>query len=407
MREVNTLLIDNRLAHGDKPGVHVLIAGVGHYPALARQGPTSRYFRNFDKQLSSTVKTAKRLFEWLQTSREKLPQPLVTCRLLLSPPPSSPGLLSAAPACTAENFRQAADDWIEDASRHKQNTTVFFFSGHGCGMDGMDTLMMLEDAAVAENPDQDTLVFKNAVSASNLDRSLIITDGTDGEDCNFARNQFFFLDTCRERLDRSIRVENDYRRGGSSPSLPGSDHRNVASLHAAGPGGRAWALPDRHTIFGDALLAGLKGKAGVPLQDLSPASWGVTSFSLQETVPDLMRAALASMDPSPHVIVPRGQDGELCRLDGPPKVRVHFTIDPVRARHCTKVHLNQRSLPLAPITVGPPVHPHPHEKELTADWYTMHATVEPSTSPYMDIEASEERLFPPKSGHELLLKMQL
>ena len=139
-----TLLFDDRPALGANPGVHALVIGVSSYPFLT-DGAHAVADPWGMGQLTSTAASAFKMFEWLERTRAKLPVPLATCRVLLSPSPQEPHLNGVADAATTMNVLAAANEWRNDASSNRDNVTFFYFAGHGVQRTKEDAVMCLED----------------------------------------------------------------------------------------------------------------------------------------------------------------------------------------------------------------------------------------------------------------------
>ena len=113
------LVFDERARLQGQPGFHALIAGVSAHPHLpggmGAPAPDSYGMQ----QLSSTALTAYKMYCWLVERQNKLPVPLATCRLLLSPSSEEvqrePNLHGLADPCTLDQFRAAASEWRTDA----------------------------------------------------------------------------------------------------------------------------------------------------------------------------------------------------------------------------------------------------------------------------------------------------
>ena len=135
-----SLVVDNRNALGDQPGLHALIVGVSQYPSL-EGGATPVADPWGMGQLTSTASTAHMIAEWLKGAL--LPVPLATIRLLLSPAASEGHLAGIADPATLDNVIAEADAWRTDASSNRDSRTFFYFAGHGIQRNKEDAVFCL------------------------------------------------------------------------------------------------------------------------------------------------------------------------------------------------------------------------------------------------------------------------
>jgi hypothetical protein len=235
-----TLVYDERNNLQGKPGLHVLIAGVSAYRHLpGGVGPENS--ENFGmKQLTSTAMTAYKIHKWLIDNKNRLPLPLATLRLLLSPSPTEadkePTLNGLAEPCTLNNFLQAATDWRADAGTNKGNVTFFYFAGHGIQRGKDDSVLLMEDF-------NDGLggYLKNSVETIKLFFGMAPPNNTKE---NMARTQLYFIDACRNLPPKF----KNFDKVASTPvfdvELSGADDRSSAPIfYAAISDTKAAAIP--------------------------------------------------------------------------------------------------------------------------------------------------------------------
>src|SRR6185369_11151900 len=86
----NGLVLDRRIA--GKPGAHALIIGVDDYPYLNSSTALSELHLELP-ELTSATKSALAFHDWLMNNA-RLPVPLFTSRLLLSPLPDEQNINS-------------------------------------------------------------------------------------------------------------------------------------------------------------------------------------------------------------------------------------------------------------------------------------------------------------------------
>jgi hypothetical protein len=170
-----------------------------------------------------------------------------------------------------------------------------------------------------------------------------------------ARKQLYFFDTCRITPDafkeHEVMGVGDF---WDAPAVPAVDDRVQPSFFAAKPGGTAFAIPGKATLFGGALLKCLQGGAGVPINDAEPddSEWIISLESLRGGLRKHIEAANVE-EAADQVTLTQNIDSDfvLLRLETPPPVAVRLTIDPSDAANLAKVNLLDRY----DTPVGPPV----------------------------------------------------
>lgn len=357
-----------------KPGTHALIVGVSDYPHLL-DGTGDLTTHNLGlHQLSSTALTAYEVYSWLKEWQDRLETPLVTCRLLLSPSPTEKDVktclenLPHSYPATRENFEQAAKGWRKDANSHVENITFFYFAGHGAGLTGEDTIMLLEDFGSDEDKP-----FGGAVDSQNLVSGMKET---------LARTQIYFIDSCRvareELRDFKIEVDQLWQL-----KLGAIDDRVSPVFYAALPGGVAYGIKGKQTYFGEALLDCLRGRASDRREFEkfdNDERWYISIGTLSEKIKQLINAL--NKDNKRNQTVKIDGTGNLddekiiCFLDEPPEVDVVFKVNPPEACQYTKVKIFKdkdgivSELPL-------PLSPHPYKHKLKADNYKFNVEIKP------------------------------
>jgi hypothetical protein len=383
------LIIDNRNEPEmiGQPGLHIFIAGVSHYPHLLDDGE-NLVLKDFRMpQLSSTALSAFKIYQWLLNPNGRLPLPIATCRVLLSPSATEKTLLESAgfaiDECSRENFELEIQQWQKDAAGNKNNITIFYFAGHGIRRStDKDTIMLLSDFG---NPDEE--LFANTAGVSN------IFDGmAPGDDfsplANIARTQFYFIDCCRNSPEKLKDYEPLEVPKIFKPVL-GIEDRHAPMFFAALSGTQAFALTDEQTFFSKALIECLKGGAGDDSgkrDENGKTIWHVSTATLNRVLSDSFKEVANLFTPSQEVSVSgeNGGDRTINWLDDPPIVKAKVKVIPGLAINNVKVEF-----------VDFDRNPSPHELDasendlircrIKAGFYRVNARIEPPNANYMDL----------------------
>lgn len=254
--------IDDARAPGS-PGLFAVIIGISEYPFL-RQGQSFHIDHDFELgQLGCAAITSRLLFEWLREEHEGAP-PLAEVWLLLSPTEEElrlhPGLNDAAAPATFANIKGAVKAWRAATAKLSpqagaDSTSAFFYSGHGAELDIDAPLIFPADWPGNAGMNLDDLV----------DVEKLIKGMAGSPVCN----QLWFLDACRTDLDKL--GDNAPDPGRILPSPKASErnaNRLVSLFFASSTGQSAWQPSDpaeAPTLYGRALLAGLRGGGGEAL----------------------------------------------------------------------------------------------------------------------------------------------
>lgn len=261
-----------------EPGAHVLIIGVGKYgygKGLAT-GTVSEDLR----QLTSPPISARAIADWFIGSFRNQNKPLASVSLLISEDPTKPYQPSRPsgaaqfqpPSATLANVKEAARNWAERLSSHKENMGVFYFCGHGASL-GQQAALLLEDFGL---PGAD---FDNAIDVDILRGTMKNSP---------AIQQLYLVDCCRTNADELYKNE---------PSI-GSRIVSVSRLqrgHSIPPqqfvlfptidGEEAFGIKDKISVFSNSLIdamsfAGADDRTGL---------WLTNTASLFAAVDKLVR----------------------------------------------------------------------------------------------------------------------
>lgn len=358
------------------PGVHALIVGVSEYPNLASDDaePLPHHFGL--RRLTAAASTAFRFYQWLVSCGSRLPVPLASCRLLLSPSAAelekTPGLARDAERATLANFQQAAGAWREEAKQHRSNMTLFYFAGHGLQRTRGSQVLLLDE--FGGNPN---LMLGHSLDSSDLVDGMAPAPGR----ADIARTQLYFFDACRTAVSEVAHYDKlqaaplwDVAGLGSDEKL--YDDRLAPVFFTCEPGSRAYAIPHQETLFGKALLECLDGGAGV--LDPGEQRWSVTTGSLSRSLAKHLARINTRYGVSQMFRVSNlGPDSVIHYLEAPPKVPVNITLMPPEARTYTRMRVSAADDEEV-LTLGAPV-PEVHSELLSAGNYLVETAVDTGT----------------------------
>ncbi|WP_394357066.1 caspase family protein [Tropicibacter oceani] len=218
-------------------------------------------------QLYVSALTARRFFDWICMDYDVDEAPIVSCRLLLSPTDeertADPAISTHELTPTLANCKAAITACIRDINAlpeaaRERSRLIFFFSGHGL-QSTIDRQILLPSDFLGDGLPS----FNHALSTKNLLNGL-----------NSIRvpYRYYFLDACRNDTNeiRQVQPKGDeflpeYPTYHSYPKIEVD-----ALLYATTAAQRAWQ--PRHpsegpTLFGQALLEGLRGRPHIRLED--------------------------------------------------------------------------------------------------------------------------------------------
>lgn len=333
-----TLVFDRRQELGGEPAVHALIVGVSEYSHLPADNQ-ARDPRTFDLgRLKSPALSAWTICRWLIANRTSLPRELATVRVLLSPsaletPKLEPlsddaGIIAANPAAASWlEFVAEAKAWREDARRHRDGMTFFYYCGHGLERFGAP-LLTLSDFV---DPGAGGLLQRSFELNANFVAGMAPTD----EGPDIARTQFYFIDSCREQITDATGLR--AAPGSIWEVVPLRDDRATPVFMATFSGARAQALGGRPSDFAQALIAAFE--TGSEASDLSTQRWPVTSFTLDNALSSHFRRAGTGQYSAATGMA--FKNVTLRWLDTPPPVEFSLLIKPDAAVEFTTVSLKR------------------------------------------------------------------
>lgn len=260
-----------------KPGTFAVIIGISEYPHLAGGADPAYQTYGLD-QLYVSALTAFDVFQWLSEEDDSLTVP-AQCWLLLSPTAAEAqanaavGRLGAL--ATFDNCRRALRECVAamkrlPAEHAATSRSFFFFSGHGIEVHQYQQVLLPSDYLEPVHGS-----FNDAISTANLVAGMAWLD---------VPRHSFFVDACRS----DVQGLRDHRLEGTrildEPVSRLTNTQTVAPvLFAAAAGDLAYQHRNtgQRSIYGTALLEGLRGKQGIELA-CRETKCDVRLFRLQE-----------------------------------------------------------------------------------------------------------------------------
>jgi hypothetical protein len=317
---------DDRWTPGT-PGTFAVVIGASRYRHLFEgDAPAAQTYGL--GQLHVCALTAHRFFRWLRDGYRNPAAPLAGVWLLLAPGPEERALTEADVPDDAEFVRhlqagvveptalaceRAIREWFQamqllPAPASEASRAFFFFTGHGLEVTQEEQILLPSDYL------QPPSVPEDAIAVRNL---------RDGLSAIPVRDQFFFLDACRNdhQALRALRLT-----GRPILSQPGSGQtypeRNLSILYGSAAGTQAWSPRDPKegpSLFGQALLEGLRAEPGVQVEcGGDPPVCVVLTYDLHKFVKNRVKALLEARGAAVRQYVPLGGS----RIDDPAVTQV-------------------------------------------------------------------------------------
>jgi caspase domain-containing protein len=293
-------------ARAERPATLAFVAGISRYDFL--DGGATPVPETYGlPQLCVSALSAYRFFEWLRDAYDFADAPLTHCWLLLAPTPAEvvaePGLAAHLLSPTYDNLQRALVAWRTALAAlapaiAPQSRAFFVFSGHGIQIDDRQQVLLPSD-------------YLDPAYGGRLSRAIDSESVWAGLAAVDAREQFFFLDACRNGAeDERLRQQKSFGADAVFNPVRGARtaHRCAPTFYAAGPGSQAWqpkTPAEGPSIYLGAVLDGLKARAGFT-PDCGTTPCSVKMFELQdylaERVPRLLAAADPRVAPDPAVM---------------------------------------------------------------------------------------------------------
>lgn len=290
------------------PGTYAIVIGVSRYDHL--DGSAESYGLD---QLHVSALTAYHVFDWLANTYRYDDAPLAQCWFLAAPSPGEREFVGGrGNAARARAFAHAAAATMDEATNAilswfgtmdalpddvaRRSRSFFFFSGHGLEMTHQRQIALPSDYL------RPPRVPNRAISIANL---------RDGCASLPIRDQFFFLDACRN--------DHEALRGADVRGVPILQEwgvqrivgeRNAPLMYASASGSSAYAPKnpaDGPSLFGQALVHGLRGRPTIQLE-CTPRDCAVRLYALHLFVGERIQQLLAAFKSKVRQRVP---------LDGP------------------------------------------------------------------------------------------
>jgi hypothetical protein len=370
----------------EQPGVHAFIVGVSDYPHLPRPDSPGEDATLRLKGLTSAARSACSVAEWLLANGARLPQPLASLRLLLSPSRDERAQITSACELAArpvlDQFLASAAAWRRDLLPCPDSVAFFYFAGHGMQGAAADQVLMLDD--FGENPEAGS-VLRKSITTSSLVNGMAPTQ----EHPDIARRQWFFFDCCRDTQKAIRKAESAQSSDAFAWDVTLKDDRDVSVFNAAIEGARARAHPEGVTVFSEALLDCLSGAAGERRGDRT--GWHVSTGSLGRAL-SVIGKQLERLDPRVRFDPqPRGDLlSSVVLLDGAPSVKVTLNITPAAAVGHTSLLI--RNGAEDSVEVAMPLQPNPYPDKWPAGSYRIDTE---DTTSSVQIRGEFEEVMPP------------
>ena len=261
------------------PGTHALVIGIGKYPHLLG-GQEQAAFTDGMRQLSSPPVSARAFAKWMIQDYHFPGKQLASLSLLLSeavPQPfTNPKTGQSYEVAIAEidPILAAVKEWKARGDSSPDNRLIFYFCGHGISKSEDMALLAADFNGDDGNPLNQALDLRQLILGLSK--------------CQ-ASEQVFFIDACRSSSD-TLLSESQACTQVRSPSCqasgrPTGRRRLWLPYFATLAGDMSHAIPDKVSLFTDALLRGLRG---VGSDNPEVDVWRVSTSRLHDAIHHFM-----------------------------------------------------------------------------------------------------------------------
>lgn len=344
------LLLDNIK---DVPQTHVLIIGVGNYPYL-KNGVLSHHFEqdylNDLEQLSSPPVSAAFLYEqFKQMDAESWFTPEVGSIEVLVDEGVIPAHTHEEP--TRKNIEKAYFRWKDRCNTHEDNVAVFYFAGHGLGLN--EQCLLPKD--FGENK---RVPFRDAIA---LDGSVIAF-----RNCR-AKTQIFLVDACRQIPTETLFGQIAFTPLDHVGSIMLPESPFTLIMKAASNNESSYGKKDSPSFFISALVKGMRSYGAVN----TGQAWTVETGDLMKGINGWLEMEEPSRYYRQRCFCSITGSYPLLTLPGPPQVDMNLNCMPSEALPLAK--LSYANLRLAAIAGSRPPEKVPWKVSIPAGIYSLRA----------------------------------
>jgi hypothetical protein len=295
-------------------GLHALVIGAGHYPALPGGGNTTVFPQHGGMgQLTSASHSAISFANWLTKDYRHSTVPLRSLELLISEAGTTQytaaGQTLTVERATFANLQQRILDWTQRANSSDQNRAIFYFCGHGISA-GLQSTLLLEDfGTVANAPLLAALDFTAFYRAMDQCR---------------AREQLFLVDACRVASPMLFTAQY-YGNPVLTPGKPTIPPRSAPIFYSAVPGATAYGRANQPSFFTEALVKALSGSGAAKK---NAKLWTILPSVLYRSVSRRLGEAVAGSGVGQVCTVDQLIDFDVHELAGIPEIPVTISCNP-------------------------------------------------------------------------------
>lgn len=265
----------------DGPRVHVLAIGVGSYRHIPGGAEPAGHDTLGLKQLSGPPASARLFVEWVTTRLNHPRASLGTVELLTSPGEDPGGVGPAVEIPTLANVQAAFERWYAACDTDEDNVAILYFCGHG--VEREQPFLLMEDFGRSS-----LALLENAVDIGQTYQGLAR---------NRAREQYVFVDACREIPFQLLQMLSGNAKVLVTPQLVADQRRDTALVFATSGGSKAYGKAGQPTRFTQALVRALDGLGA----RMDGAGWVVDVPSLQRAITQQLRGGTGAPAQLPSI----------------------------------------------------------------------------------------------------------